>query len=408
MCYFDVENKNKGDYFMLEQMRFSNASIPVTTVLNDITTVNFGGLDLQPSYQRGFVWKDDFKDKLIYSVIKNYPTGNISVRVLNTPNAKGARSEVVDGQQRLTTIRDFATNQYIIKSEWAKKIIEVIKDYYEKAGVKDESVEKLVKKLSNKGAVRLKFSDLPPIIQGNIGSYNIPMTYIADATDQQVREYFRFLQNQERLRAGEIINSMPATNLEKFLENISHKNLFLDTIGFSDNRAEFDKLFYSTIGLFDGKISFGTTDKIIQAYAAKAETPSIGLDRTNLMVNQINNVLKIEHNVLKNTRKRFLKYFLLLSGLGYVDFGEDTVNKLKRLHEIDNKLSVFFSAKANVVEDEYKDFSTVVIEEMRYIALLTKGAHPLSRVENRMQILAFHVNNANTHKTPSNIKLIEE
>ena len=28
---------------MLEQMNFSNASIPVTSVLNSIDTVNFGG-----------------------------------------------------------------------------------------------------------------------------------------------------------------------------------------------------------------------------------------------------------------------------------------------------------------------------------------------------------------------------
>lgn len=392
---------------MLEQMRFSNASIPVTTVLNDINTVNFGGLDLQPSYQRGYVWKDDFKDKLIYSVIKNYPTGNISVRVLNTPNAKGARSEVVDGQQRLTTIRDFATNQYIIKSEWSKKIIEVIKDYYERANVKDESVDKLVKKLSNKGTVRLKYSDLPVIIQGNIGSYNIPMTYIADASDHQVREYFRFLQNQERLRAGEIINSMPATNLEYFLESITHKNLFLDTIGFVDNRAEFDKIFYSIIGLFDGKISFGTTDKSIQGYAAKADTPILGLERTNMMVSQINSILSIEKSVLSNTRKRFLKYLLLLSGLNYVDFSSDTERKLKRLKEIDDKLSVFFSAKANVVEEEYAGYSNEVIEEMRLIALLTKGGHSLSRVENRMKILAHYINNANV-TISSGIKLIEE
>lgn len=402
------ENKQKGVSNMLEQMRFSNASIPVTTVLNDINTVNFGGLDLQPSYQRGYIWKDDFKDKLIYSVIKNYPTGNISVRVLNSPNAKGARSEVVDGQQRLTTIRDFATNQYIIKSEWSKKIIEVIKEYYENAGVKDESVDRLVKKLSNKGNVRLKYSDLPTIIQGNIGSYNIPMTYIADATDHQVREYFRFLQNQERLRAGEIINSMPATNLEMFLESITHKNLFLDTIGFSDNRAEFDKIFYSIIGLFDGKISFGTTDKNIQGYAAKADYPSVGLIRTERMVSQINSVLSIEKNVLSNTRKRFLKYFLLLSGLGYVDFSVSTSEKLMRLKEIDDKLSVFFSAKANVVEDEYYGYSSTVIEEMRLIALLTKGAHHLSRVENRMQILAYYVNNSDTKSSASGIKLIEE
>ena len=393
---------------MLEQMRFSNASIPVTTVLNDINTVNFGGLALQPSYQRGYVWKDDFKDKLIYSVIKNYPTGNISVRVLNTPNAKGARSEVVDGQQRLTTIRDFATNQYIIKSEWSKKIIEVIKDYYEKANVKDESVDKLVRKLSNKGNVRLKFSDLPTIIQGNIGSYNIPMTYIADASDHQVREYFRFLQNQERLRAGEIINSMPATNLEYFLESIEHKNLFLDIIGFVDNRAEFDKIFYSIIGLFDGKISFGTTDKSIQGYAAKADTPTSGLDRTNTMVSQINSILSIEKSVLTNTRKRFLKYLLLLAGLNYVDFSSDTERKLKRLKEIDDKLSVFFSAKANVVEEEYAGYSKEVIEEMRLIALLTKGGHSLARVENRMEILAYYINNIATKTAPSGIRLIEE
>lgn len=45
---------------------------------------------------------------------------------------------------------------------------------------------------------------------------------------------------------------------------------------------------------------------------------------------------------------------------------------------------------------------------MRYIALLTKGAHHLSRVENRMKILSHYVNNTNTNRTPSGISLIEE
>ena len=393
---------------MSDQMMFSNASIPVATVMNDINTVNFGGLDLQPSYQRGYVWKDDFKDKLIYSLVKNYPTGNISVRTLTEPNSKGAKSEVVDGQQRLTTIRDFVKDQYVVKSEWSRKIIEVVKDYFEKAGVQDEALDKLVKKLPNKGAIKLKYSDLPIIIQGNISAYNIPMTYIANATDHKVREYFRFLQNQERLRAGEIISSMPATNLEQYLEQISHKNLFLDVIGFSDNRAEFDKLFYSMIGLFDGKLSFGTTDKTIQEYAGKADAPTIGTDKINRMIEQINTILSIGVPVLNNTRKRFLKYLLLLAGLGYVDFSTDTIVKLKKLEEIDDKLSVFFSAKANVVEQEYKGYSEEVIEELRLIALLTKGGHSLQRVENRMKILAYYINNPNTETIPSGIKLIEK
>lgn len=393
---------------MLEQMNFSNASVPVTSVINSINTVNFGGLDLQPTYQRGYVWKDDFKDKLIYSIIKSYPTGNISVRVLKEPNAKGAKSEVVDGQQRLTTIRDFVNNDYIIKSEWSKKIIEVIKEYYEFAKVKDDKVDKLVKKLNNKGVVRLKFSDLPVIIQGNVNTYNIPMTYIADASDQQVREYFRFLQNQERLRAGEIINSMPATNLEQYLEGIEHKNLFLDIIGFSDNRAEFEKIFYSIVGLFDMKLSFGTTDKTIQGYAAKADVLTDGLERTNRMVEQINAILQVEKPILDNTRKRFLKYLLLLSGLGYVDFSTDTEKKLIALKIIDDRLSVFFSAKANVVEEKYVGFSQPVIDEMRLIALLTKGGHSLARVENRMKILAYYVNMFEQKTHSSGVKLIEE
>lgn len=389
-------------------MKFFNGTLPVATALNRINNLTLNdGLDLQPSYQRGYVWKDDFKDKLIYSIVKSYPTGNISIRVLKEKNEKGADSEVVDGQQRLTTIRDFVSNSYVIKSEWSKKIIEVIKNYLMSANVHAEKLDKLIKKLSNKGNVRLKFSDLPAIIQENIKSYNIPITNISDATDKEIREYFRFLQNQERLRAGEIINSMPATHLEAFVQNINHKNLFLDIIGFKDDRAEFDKIFYSIIGLFDYKISFGTTDKTIQAYAAKADTPTLGLDKTNKMVEQINNVILCKDIILCNTRKRFLKYLLLLMGFGFVDFSNDTVEKLKALKTIDDKLSVFFSAKSSVVEKKYRGYSNDVIEEMRLIALLTKGGHPFARVENRIKILSYYVNNPDVKSISSGIKLIE-
>ena len=98
----------------------------------------------------------------------------------------------------------------------------------------------------------------------------------------------------------------------------------------------------------------------------------------------------------------------MLSGFGFVDFSEDTKYKLRKLKAIDDKLSVFFSAKANVVEEEYKGYDTKVIEEFRYIALLTKGAHSLARVKNRMEILAYYVNGDNTKSVPSGIKLIEE
>ena len=377
-----------------DQMSFSNASMPILNVMNNINTLQFGGLDLQPDYQRGFIWKDDFKDKLIYSIIKQYPTGNISIRVLNNPNEKGAKSEVVDGQQRLTTIKSFIDNSYVIRSEWARKIIELIDQYL--GDYKDDKIQKLRKKLSSKGNIRLKYDDLPSIIQGNINAYNIPVTYIANASDIQIREYFRFLQNQERLRAGEIIKSMPATNLEKFL----------DLIGFSDDREEFSKVFYSIIGLMDDKINFGITDRLIQNYAGNADTPTIGLKYIESMIIQINHISNYDEQIVILSRKRFLKFLLLLTATKYVDFTKNTIEKLKRLKTIDDKLSVFFSAKLNAVEEEFAGWNEKSIEELRSIALLTKGAHPKKRVLNRMEILAFYVNNVEFGKQASGITII--
>ncbi len=379
---------------MQDRMSFSNASTPIASILNQIKTVSFGGLDLQPSYQRGYIWKPDFKDKLIYSIIKAYPMGNISIRVLGKgqSNDKGAKSEVVDGQQRLSTIRDFINGDYFIQSEWSRKIILEIQSYYQNANQTDSSLQKLIKKLNCKGKISLKYKDLPDIIRGNIDSYNISMSYIADATDIQIREYFRFLQNQERLKAGEIINSMPATNLEKYLKLIVDKDKALDVIGFADDRNEFDKIFYSIIGLFDGKISFGTTDKIIQDYAGEANELTVGLNFTNNMIQQLNIISCQDEVIVSKTRKRFLKFFLLLSGFGYVDFSTDTCKKVNELARIDDVLAVFFSAKANVESNAFEEYSESVIDDYRFIALLTKGGHSLPRTQNRMEMLQYYIN----------------
>lgn len=118
------------------RINFNPAPMPLATIIGSIKNVNRGGLDLQPDYQRDFVWNQDFKEKLIYSLIKRYPIGNISIRNLEELNNKNARSEVVDGQQRLTTIFNFVTgtkensyNNFKIGNKFARKIIEEIIDY---------------------------------------------------------------------------------------------------------------------------------------------------------------------------------------------------------------------------------------------------------------------------------------
>ena len=127
-------------------MAFSYDSRPIQTLLNQIRNLNKrDGIDLQPDYQRGYIWSTDFKDKLLYSIIKSYPIGNVSLRVRTEKNSKGAMQEVVDGQQRLTTIYKFIEGEYNIQGEIAKEIIQYIIEYMGEDF--DEELVKLKKKL---------------------------------------------------------------------------------------------------------------------------------------------------------------------------------------------------------------------------------------------------------------------
>ena len=60
-----------------------------------------------PDYQRGLVWDQEQKELLIESIMINMPIGNIFL------NDRGDLTyEIVDGQQRLTTIWDFYNNKF--------------------------------------------------------------------------------------------------------------------------------------------------------------------------------------------------------------------------------------------------------------------------------------------------------
>lgn len=132
---------------MKSRMQFTPAIKTLSLAINEIKNINRGGLDLQPDYQREYIWKNDFKDKLIYSIVRGYPIGNISIAILMQPNSKNAKSEVVDGQQRLTTLYNFAKEEYEVKHEYSKKITEDIVDYLSDiVEGEDSNLDKLRKK----------------------------------------------------------------------------------------------------------------------------------------------------------------------------------------------------------------------------------------------------------------------
>lgn len=389
-------------------MAFSYDSRPIQTLVNQINNYNKrDGIDLRPSYQRGYIWSADFKDKLLYSIIKGYPIGNISLRVRVDRNNKGAMQEVVDGQQRLTTIFNFIQDKYVIQGDISRKIIEYIIEYLGDEG--DAKLERLKKKLRNKGKIALKYSQLPESIKNNMLAYNISITNITNASDEEIAEYFRYLQNQERLRAGEIINSVPETSLEKYLNALENKDKLLLKLSFSNSRKQFDRVYYSILGLEDGQLGFGVMDKDVMAFVADCKELNdetvVNVRRLTTQLNLICNDDSIPANYI-TCNARAMKFLLLLISMGLVDFSLDTKKKLKALDSINTQLSSFSSAKADSVEKTFHGYSPAVIEEYRLLALISKGGHSLKRVQNRMEILAYYVNDFTNKTTPSGIQPI--
>lgn len=147
--------------------------------MNDISDVRRGGLDLQPEYQRNFVWSNEFKDKLLLSLAKRYTIGNITIRKMDVANSKGARQEVVDGQQRLRTIYDFINNEYEINYETSKEIIDETKDLFLED--KSKEVAKVLKKYEQGKKFKLNYLNIPEILKRNIDVFPLSVTSISDA-----------------------------------------------------------------------------------------------------------------------------------------------------------------------------------------------------------------------------------
>jgi hypothetical protein len=71
-----------------------------------------GTLVIQPEYQRNYIYGDGKKDvAVIDSLLKNYPLGLIYF------NDNGTNLEVLDGQQRITSIGRFVTGKFAIKHD---------------------------------------------------------------------------------------------------------------------------------------------------------------------------------------------------------------------------------------------------------------------------------------------------
>src|SRR5437762_8758709 len=74
-----------------------------------------GKLTIQPEYQRNYIYASDGGKKeaaVIDSILKGYPLGLIYFVKVNED-----KFEVLDGQQRITSVGRYVTNKFAVKDE---------------------------------------------------------------------------------------------------------------------------------------------------------------------------------------------------------------------------------------------------------------------------------------------------
>lgn len=337
------------------RINITPSTLPLLTLLTNIRNVHQGGLDISPDYQRGYIWSSEYKDQLILSIILNYPIGNIVINNLDSPNERNARQELVDGKQRLTTIIRFVdsgnVNPEIVGSEdtWhrlssktsiqAKNIIREIIHNDD-----DPEIKKMMK------VKRLSFKDMPTSIRDTFIAYNVPLYTMQSADPAQIRDYFKVLQNQEKLRAGEIINALPDNPLLPYFNKLLPS--FLEKINYQLlKRAEFEKTYYQVCGLWFGNLQLNSEDKKTIEFVEKLSSLN-GDQETflNNMTENLNYVASMPTNATKyRMSKRTLKLILGLAIYKERFYKDDTLSKIDYICRISAKCSAFNSSDAENV-----------------------------------------------------------
>jgi len=334
----------------MKKMSFSYSSQPIMTINNSCRK---GKIVLNPKFQRGYIWKNEFRDELIVSILYNYPIGNIIL-------AKSDETlDVVDGQQRLKTIIYFigdGNDAYVVRTKASvKKLKKVLEDYYNEYKNIISDIEKEdFKRILSKSTIA--YSDLPSIVKDDFMSYNLNITTLASTETKNVVEYFKYVQNQETLKAGEIINSMYIynTDLNELISSVSNKEVLMESIGFSVKRNEFDKHFINFIGVLNRKIPLNAQSKYIVDFAEKY-TMEMNNEYVNRLVANLNVLSTIYENngyeFATRINTRLLK--ILLSYFSFYEF------ESYRITDLLNAL--------NYIESEIKYHNEEVIKRIAFI-----------------------------------------
>ena len=278
-----------------------------------------GSIVLNPDFQRNEVWDPKKKSQLIESLMLKIPLPMFYVQ-----SDEDGILTVVDGLQRLSTIRDFVLGEDYLN---LKKDDGTRREEFRGMGFKLKGLE-FWSEYEGK-----QFYQLPPKLQTRILEAQVQVTVIHPTTPEVVRRniFKRINTGGIQLNSQEIRNAIyagPATNLLNELSNIDSFN---KVMGNSVNRLRMQ----------DKELILRFLSFLIRDYKeyTRTVTADMWLGDTMIILNAMQDLSQIDYRRLSNwrskepikvrtmTKDRILQYFDKAMKRNYEIFGEHAFRK---------------------------------------------------------------------------------
>lgn len=229
------------EYFLTDRltMRIQTSDPDIYSIYNRIQR---GLIDLQPDFQRGEVWKTPKKQRLIDSILRGWHIP--PVHLIIDPSSE--QLEVLDGQQRLVSIRDFLNNEFPING----------------------SLEPFDDEISSLDGIY--WDDLKEHYKDKIELFTIRFLTISDYKIGEPGELFHRLNHPTNLTPAEQRNAFfgeSRQQVKSLADTMVDLGYCRETIGFTNSRMAYDDVIAKILitmdqGTLAKKISSSTmTDK---------------------------------------------------------------------------------------------------------------------------------------------------
>lgn len=182
-----------------------------------VSRIKRNDIDLQPDFQRGEVWSEAKKKRLIDTILRNWHVPPIHIIEVN----KTAKQVVLDGQQRLVAIRDFALNKLRIDG--------TIKPY-------DAAIESIDGRT---------YVELPEDWKRKFDQFTIRFFRITEYQPDEPAELFFRLNQPTYLTSAEQRNAFfgPARQqIKELVQTLEEHGINKDFTGFSNSRMAYDDI----------------------------------------------------------------------------------------------------------------------------------------------------------------------